>query len=111
MSPATDTTKVFVNVKLHTLLFAPSLSARYSDWPVQEFLSFVVCMDRGETLYARCNVRQERRLCDVIQTLKLSNKDSAKKKALLSATYNHCTDAYIFKEPRFPINRSKYLYF
>lgn len=80
----------------HTLLFAPSLSAMYSDWPVQEFLSFVVCMDRGETLYARCNVRQERRLCDVIQTLKLSNKDSGKKETLLSAMYNHCTDAYIF---------------
>lgn len=78
---------------------------------MQEFLSFVVCMDRGEPLYAGCNVRQERRLRDVIQTLELSNKDSGKKEALLSAMYNHCTDAYIFKDPRFPTNRSKYLYF
>lgn len=78
---------------------------------MQEFLSFVVCMDRGETLYARCNVRQEWRLCDVIQTLELSNKDSGKKEALLSAMYNHCTDAYIFKEHCFRTNGSKYLYF
>lgn len=90
--------KSFWMLSCHTLLFPPSLSAKYSDWPVQEFLSFVVCMDRGETLYARCNVRQEWRLCDVIQTLELTNKDSGKKEALLSAMYNHCTDAYIFKE-------------
>lgn len=46
---------------------------------MQKFLSFVVGMDCGETLDARCNVRQEWRLCDVVQTLELSNKDSGRK--------------------------------
>lgn len=36
-------------------------------------------MDCGETLDARCNVRQEWRLCDVVQTFELSNKDSVRK--------------------------------
>lgn len=49
---------------------------------MQKFLSFVVRMDCGETLDAGCNVRQEWRLCDVVQTLELSNKDSGRKEAL-----------------------------
>lgn len=46
-------------------------------------------MDCGETLYAGCNMRQEWRLCDVVQTLELSNKDSGRKEALLSDMYKH----------------------
>ena len=46
-------------------------------------------MDCGETLDARCNMRQEWRLCDVVQTLELSNKDSVRKEALLSDMYSH----------------------
>lgn len=46
-------------------------------------------MDCRETLYARCNVRQEWRLCDVVQTLELSNKDSGGKEALLSDKNTH----------------------
>lgn len=45
-------------------------------------------MDCGETLDARCNMRQEWRLCDVVQTFELSNKDSGSRESLLSETHN-----------------------
>lgn len=76
----------------------------------------MVGVDCGETLYARCNVRQEWRLCDVVQTLEFPNKDSGSKETLLSDIYSHhmptTTLMHIYLEEAYVLNnRSRYLYF
>lgn len=42
---------------------------------MQKLLPFVIGMDGGKALYAGCDMREERWLCDIVQTFQLSNQD------------------------------------
>lgn len=64
------------------LPFEPS--GCHQHWPVQKFLSFVVGVDGGKALYAGCYVGEERWLCDIVQTLQLSNQDPGERMSSMS---------------------------